>query len=323
MELLKKTILHIALLIPAILNYSLLSAQNNIQWETQSEHRFSLKIDNKTVWRFNADPADAGKPYFDPLCVVGGPSLTLPKPADHPWHLAHWFSWKYINGVNYWETNDKGLAQGETFWETPERELHPDGSAQIIMHLGYRPCSETPSTVLLSEHRTIRVTAPAADGSYMLDWTQQFTAQEDLTLDRTPIPGEKNGVVWGGYAGLAVRLSNELKELKTIAANPENTRKRTNGCMDIYGSAGVEQNGVIGGQEYGIAILTHPATPRSGDWYVMENKDFIYLNPAILLRGAIKLNKGETITLRYRLHIHKGRWDTSVLNKAITDYSPN
>jgi hypothetical protein len=318
----KKIIPHIALLIPAILNCSVLLAQNKTHWEVLSGQQFSLKLGDKTVWRFNADPADAGKPYFDPLCVAGGPSLTLPKPADHPWHLAHWFSWKYINGVNYWETDDKGLAQGETFWETPERELHPDGSARIVMHLGYRPRAETVAATLLSERREIVVSAPAADGSYMLDWTQQFTAEEDLTLDRTPIPGEKDGVVWGGYAGLAVRFSNELKEVKTVATRLENMRKRANGCMDIYGAAGVEQNGVMDGQEYGIAILTHPDTPRSGDWYVMENSDFIYLNPAILLRGACKLNKGETLMLRYRLHIHRGRWDTTALNRAVTDYAP-
>jgi hypothetical protein len=86
-------------------------------------------------------------------------------------------------------------------------------------------------------------------------------------------------------------------------------------------ATGVEQNGVMNGREYGIAILTHPDTPRSGDWYVMENRDFIYLNPAILLRGACKLDKGETLTLRYRLHVHRGRWDTTALNKAATDYN--
>jgi len=25
---------------------------------------------------------------------------------DHVWHLGYWFSWKYINGVNYWKPAD-------------------------------------------------------------------------------------------------------------------------------------------------------------------------------------------------------------------------
>jgi hypothetical protein len=84
---------------------SVVQDDSAFQWDLQSDNQFALKHNNKIVWQFNADPSDASKPYFDPLCVVGGQSLTLPKPADHIWHLGHWFSWKYINGVNYWETD--------------------------------------------------------------------------------------------------------------------------------------------------------------------------------------------------------------------------
>ena len=291
------------------------SQKRTLDWEI-SGSRFSLKHGDRTVWRFNADTSDASKPYFDPLCAVDGPSLTLPKPADHPWHLGHWFSWKYINGVNYWETDKDGRAQGETFWETPKPELNSDGSARIVLDLGYRPrTGERPT--LLRERREIVVSAPAADGSYTLDWTQQFAAQQDVILDRTPIPGEKNGVNWGGYAGLAIRFSNDLKDVKTATSCSDSTRTRTGGVVDIYGAAAVEQNGAIDGQEYGIAVLSYPDTPRNGDWYVITTKDFTYTNPATLLRGEYKLNKGETLTLRHRVHVHRGRWETEQLNKAL------
>ncbi|MDR1385796.1 MAG: PmoA family protein [Planctomycetaceae bacterium] len=295
---------------------------SHLSWDVKSDQQFSLQANGNIVWRFNADPADASKPYFDPLSVVGSPSLTLPKPSDHPWHLAHWFSWKYINGVNYWETDKNGRAQGETFWETPKRKLNQDGSANILLNLGYRKRSDNPSPTLVREVREISISAPAADDSYMLDWGQKFTAEEDVVFDRTPIPGEKNGVAYGGYAGLAIRLSNELKDIKTVASNGENIRKREGNdiCKDIFGAFGAEQNGVIDGQEYGIAILTHPDTPRSGDWYVIEDKDFTYFNPAILLKSPYKLEKGKSMTLRYRVIVHKGRWDADKLNKAVTDY---
>jgi hypothetical protein len=270
-------------------------------WET-SDCRIALKHGDKTVWRFNADMSDASKPYFDPLCVVGGPSLTLSKPADHPWHLGHWFSWKYINGVNYWETDRDGRAQGETFWDTPERELNRDGSARIVLKLGYRPRNGNELT-LLREWREIVVSAPAGDGSYTLDWTQHFTAQEDVVLDRTPVPGEKDASDWGGYAGLAIRFSNELKDVKTITAKPDSIRNRQSGVSDIYGATEAELSGVIDGQRYGIAITPHPDTPQNNDWYIITIKDFTYLNPAILLRGKYVLDKGKTLTLRRRIHV--------------------
>jgi hypothetical protein len=297
------------------------SAAPALRWEVKSPQQFALLSGDKTVWRFRADPAESAKPYFDPLGVAGGPSLVFPKPADHPWHLAHWFSWKYINGVNYWETDRKGVARGETFWETPEKELRPDGGAKITMQLGYRPRGKKPQDTLLKEQRTIVISAPAQDGSYLLDWTQVFTAEKDVKLDRTPIPGEKGGVAFGGYAGLAVRFSNELKEVRTVLTKPENIRDRGQFRIDARGANGAEQNGVIAGKEYGIAILPHPEMPRSGDWYVIQQKGFTYLNPAILLRGIYTLKKGETLTLRHRVHVHNGRWDAETLKKAAKDYA--
>src|SRR5690349_19484600 len=68
------------------------------------------------VWRFSFDPR-SGKPFFDPVGVTGGPSLTNFKPEDHPWHYGLWFSWKYLNHVNYWEEDrTSGHAAGATRW---------------------------------------------------------------------------------------------------------------------------------------------------------------------------------------------------------------
>ncbi|MDR1593180.1 MAG: PmoA family protein [Prevotellaceae bacterium] len=290
------------------------------QWDIKSNNQFALKHNNKIVWQFNADSSDASKPYFDPLCVVGGQSLTLPKPADHIWHLGHWFSWKYINGVNYWETDQNGIAQGETFWSTPKRELNSDGSAQISLELGYRPRKEENVPALVKEHREIVISAPDSDGAYSLDWIQQFTAMEDVIFDRTPIIGEKDGVHFGGYAGLSVRFSNELKEVKTVTTDSTNLRKYNNNYIHIYDVAAVEQNGVIDGQEYGIAILSHPDSQYGRNWYIIEEQNFTYISPAILLQGAVKLSRGETLTLYHRVHVHKDRWDAVKLNKAVSDF---
>src|SRR5262245_25318440 len=73
---------------------------------------------NEVVWRFSYDEK-FGKPFFDPIRPVGGPSLTNFKPEDHPWHYGLWFSWKYMNGANYWEENrTTGKAEGLTRWFT-------------------------------------------------------------------------------------------------------------------------------------------------------------------------------------------------------------
>src|SRR5882672_8277076 len=56
---------------------------------------------SNVVWRFSFDDKK-GKPFFHPISA-GGTAFTNFKPQDHPWHYGLWFSWKYINHVNYWE----------------------------------------------------------------------------------------------------------------------------------------------------------------------------------------------------------------------------
>ncbi|MDR0386060.1 MAG: PmoA family protein [Prevotellaceae bacterium] len=290
------------------------------KWDLQCDYITAFKHNGKTVWQFNADPAEASKPHFDILCAAGGNSLVATKPEDHIWHLGHWFSWKYINGVNYWETDKNGIARGETFWSVPERILNADGSARFIIELGYRPRTGENARTLLTEYREIAVSAPDSAGSYTLDWIQRFTATENVTLDRTPVTGEEGGVDWGGYAGLSVRLSSEMKEVKTVTTGSSSIRRRKNGFVDVFDAAGVEQNGVINGEEYGIAVLTHPDSQYGRDWYVIQEKNFTFINPAVLLRSAVKLPGGETLRLRHRVHVHRGRWDAAGLSKAAETY---
>ena len=61
---------------------------------------------------------------------------------------------------------------------------------------------------MLTEKRTLDVSPPSADGGYFIDWLGVFTAGDaDVVLDRTPILGQPNGVAYGGYAGLSLRLA--------------------------------------------------------------------------------------------------------------------
>jgi hypothetical protein len=52
------------------------------------------------VWQFN-HATNQAMPYFHPLALPGGPSLTWLSPPDHPWHYGLWFAWKFLNGKNY------------------------------------------------------------------------------------------------------------------------------------------------------------------------------------------------------------------------------
>src|SRR5215472_15895413 len=68
----------------------------------QNKDSVECERDGQTLWRFLYS-TNYCKPCFHPLRVLGGEPLTTLHPSDHKWHYGLWFSWKYINGVNYWE----------------------------------------------------------------------------------------------------------------------------------------------------------------------------------------------------------------------------
>jgi hypothetical protein len=179
-----------------------------VAWK-QTDHSLALLRGPGVVWQFNYKKEE-GKPYFHPITVAGSPTLTDLRPADHPWHRALWFSWKYINGVLYWEEDSKtGKAPGGTELTGAKATARADHSAHFELDLSYHPPRKPP---LLTEERTLDVSPPAADGGYFIDWLGVFTAGDtDVLLDRTPILGQPNGVAYGGHAGLSLRLAPALR----------------------------------------------------------------------------------------------------------------
>ena len=94
-----------------------------LNW-VQSDTSLILKNDSDLIWQFNFNNR-FGKPYFHPLCINNS-VLTSASPPDHPWHLGFWFSWKYINGVNYWEYLDD--------YNSEETGYRSEGITEIVKH---------------------------------------------------------------------------------------------------------------------------------------------------------------------------------------------
>jgi hypothetical protein len=261
-------------------------------------------------WRFSFDPA-RGKPFFHPLAPGGNMPLTNFRPADHPWHYALWFSWKYIKHedgrrVNYWEENSAGNAQGKTRWEPPIIEMQADGRASIRLKLNYvNPSGETDMTEL----RELQVSAPAPDGSFSINWLARFTAgDKDLVLDRTPMPGEPGGAVNGGYAGLSARMVPLPIAMSVITtAGPVeqfvSNRARPN-------AAAVACNFSDGSRDVGgLAFFSDPAN-TSGDapWYIIDSRQMPFICQAILAPKPRPVPARGEFTLRYRIGVSPKAW---------------
>ena len=298
-----------AVLLGCLLSGCLLTADTKatLAWR-QTDGALSLMDQERTVWTFNYGQQHT-KPFFHPLSLPGIKALTWKSPPDHPWHYGMWFSWKYINGVNYWEENRKTKKPaGITSWSKPTIETHDDATCRITMTVQYHLPGKPP---VLTEQRVIETSAPAADGSYRIDWNQTFTAVTNVVLNRTPLPGEKGGKRWGGYAGLSVRLANAITDRNVStsgdpAAWTGNELRTKATAMDYHG--------MFGGKRAGIAILDHPTSLNApSPWYAIRSNVMSFFSPAVICYGPHTMKPGETFTLRYRIIIHPGYWNADRL----------
>ena len=83
----------------------------------------------------------------------------------------------------------------------------------------------------------------------------------------------------------------------------------------------VDYSGLVDGRPAGIAILDDPRNPRSpSPWYVIRSAEMSFFSPAVLCDEPITLEAGERLTLRYRVIVHQGRWDSVRLKAEHAEY---
>jgi type 1 glutamine amidotransferase len=293
---------------------------NNFSWE-QSDTTFGLMKNEEIIWQYNFNNR-FGKSYFHPVTVKNS-TLTCFSPPDHPWHLGLWFSWKFINGINYWEylndfKSEKTGYKSDGITELKKIDIikNSDFSAGIKMKLSYHPTGEAP---IMTEKRDIQVSHLFNDGSYFIDHENSFsTVNDDVVLDRTPIEGEPEGQSWGGYAGLSVRFNQDYTSPEIIVPTDSLTYRKNRW---LYMGLNT-----LTGEKAGICIFQNQKfTTTTTSWYVINNPEipFFYYSPAALFDGKIILKKGETLKLKYRIWIIPGKINKEEIESKYTEYVKN
>jgi hypothetical protein len=163
----------------------------------------------------------------------------------------------------------------------------------------------------------LKISAPKADGSYAIDWRADFTAgKEGADLDRTPMPGEPNGKVNGGYAGLGLRMASAPLGFSVVSsAGPvakfESDRARPN-------AAAIACNFTEGSRDVGgIAIFSDPANAgENAPWYVVNSKEMRFACAAILAPKIRTLKAGEEMKLHYRIAVRLKAWTVEALQAS-------
>ncbi|MCC5928997.1 MAG: PmoA family protein [Cyclobacteriaceae bacterium] len=309
--------------IPQELSIGDSATQANYSWH-QSDSSMALVKNNRIVWQFNYHDRFL-KPYMHPV-YVNDIRMTALSPDDHVWHLGQWFSWKYINGINFWEYSDRIDFTMEGSIEIRDVEFYknPDHSARI----SYTSIYSSGRQGLLEEKTEIRIHSPEIEGHLVMDYDITCRAlAKKVELNRTPPPTEgPEGKLWGGYAGLSIRFNQDFMNSKALASGgliyefssfAHNWDPRADELkITRYKHTSPDKTGenwyymgfdALDGRTAGSAVFIHPKNRGAGEaWYSVNSPGmpFFFFSPAYLYHQPVVLKKNDSIHLKYRvLHV--------------------
>lgn len=296
-------------------------------WKETPGESLELHGDHGLVWRLKYGP-DTAHFHFDHLAPVGGGTTVWASPPDHVWHYGLWFSWKFINSVNYWEIprGGDGFPTGRTILDQVQILERSDAGVKIKIDQSLHAASGQPK--IATESVLLSIETPRQDGSYAIDWRLQCDAKADLEFSSS----EK------GYGGLSIRTSADWTEPEYLAADGDRTDfskelrrvKSQAGWMDVSGRVGETQPDQSA-QHVGVTFFDHPSNLRyPNKWYsinsVLQNRSsgkkwpMYYNNASLFADGPISLPSGESLVLKYRVYVHNGRGDVERLNAEFQRY---
>lgn len=272
---------------------------------TQREDRLEIDLNGKhfTDYFFK----DVPRPYYYPVMGPGESPMTRDWPMknspdeehDHPHHRSLWFAHGSVNGIDFWsEARNYGKIVHESF-----SEIQSGSKVGVIKSkdnwmspAGKRVCSD---------ERTVRIYAPEADDSRILDF--------EITLKATD-----GDVVFGDTkeGTMACRLAETMR-LKGKTGHghiinsggirdDETWGKRAEWC-DYYGP--------VDGKTVGVAIFDHPENPRHPNWWHVRDYGLFAANPfgrhdfeklKDTAAGNFTIPAGKSVTFRYRFYFHPG-----------------
>ncbi len=171
----------------------------------------------------------------------------------------------------------------------------PDGAAQLVLDIEYNLPGKL---ACLFEKRTVAFTAPAADGSYGVDWTAAFR------VGTAPLVAPEN--YYGGFAFRAAAYPH-WKFLTPEGETTQPTLKPVAPWIAFQGP-------LPDGQVVTIAIFDAPANySHPPQWLLISGMP--YFNPVITAKGDWALEPGQQFILRYRWQVSAGQLAAGTVEK--------
>jgi len=294
-----KSIVLIASLLSLITGRSF--AQSKITAEAIGD-KIEIRIDGSLLTNYILSEHEK-YPFFYPVNGPSKASVTSMRNANYPHHSSLFFGCDKVNGGNYWQ---EGLDRGQIVSLRADI-IESEGERVVIENenIWKRPEAMSP----IKDNRRITVTAPS-NQLFQIDFEITMEMLLDVTILKTNhslFSGRMDPDLAVANGGTMVNAEGDIGEKGTFG--------KRSAWIDYHGKR-------MGGVE-GMAILQHP----SNEWFPSPwfTRDYGFFSPTPMYwpenDKTTDLKKGETITLRYRVIIHRGDHKQAKIAELFDQYS--
>ncbi len=242
------------------------------------------------------------KPILWPILGPAGQPMTRAYPMgqapgekkDHVHQRSLWFTHGDVNGVSFWDENpEHGTIVHRRFAKTES-----GGEAIVVTENDW---VGPDSKKILSDRRRLKFAA--GENVRWLDF--------DITLTASSGPVRFGDTKEGTFG---VRVAETMKVDAKTGGRIVNSQGLANDAAWGRKAAWVDYHGPVAGQTAGIAIMNHPDSFRFPTFWHVRTYGLFAANPFGRREfpdggkqdGSYTLPDGQTITLRYRVWLHKG-----------------
>lgn len=276
----------------------------------------TVNVDGKMMTRYLIKSGP--KPILFPVIGPTGKEMTRGYPmrtvtpdekADHPHHRSLWFTHGRVNGVDFWS----------------EGKDHGD-----IVHREFVKVEGGPQATIVTRNDW-----KSADGKRVCEDERTFTfgANQDARwIDVVLVVKAPDGDVTFGdtkEGSFGVRVAGSMDVTAKKGGKIVNSEGLTDDAAWGKAAKWVDYHGPVAGETLGIAILNHPTSFRFPNHWHVRTYGLFTANPFGLhdfpggkdLNGSHTIKKGESMTLRYRVLLHKGDEKIGKVEENFADYA--
>ena len=280
-----------------------------------------IKVDGQLFTEYLVK--SGSKPILWPIIGPTGKLMTRDYPMrdrpgekkDHIHQRSLWFSHGNVNGVNFWAEpqsapNLKNLGDIQHVKFLKVESGNP--AVVVTQNIWIGPRDKK----ICEDQRTLRFGANS--DARWIDFDITVKAGE------TPVTfvDDKEGV-------FGLRMAESITVDAKQGGRIINNRGQVDGAAWGQTASWVDYHGPVDGQTVGLAVMNHPSSFRYPTYWHVRTYGLFAANPFGILEfthgkspaGSYTIPAGETMTLRYRVLLHRGDEKEGKVAEAFETYS--